>query len=234
MASVAVPALKYLTVPPVTKHTATIIFLHGLGDTGHGWEPVAHMLRPALPQVKWVLPHAPQRKITVNFGMSMPGWFDIAHLGDRELFEKTEDETGFRESSRSVQKLITEEIDAGIDPSRIILGGFSQGGALTLYSGLTEERKLGGLVVLSGWLPLRSKFKSMLSAHAPSAPIFFGRGSADPLIPSEVSEMSKDFLLKDVHVKDLTYKTYSGLGHSTDERELKDLKEWLQKVLPEA
>jgi predicted esterase len=99
---------------------------------------------------------SPTISITANFGMQMPGWFDIKAFD----FKSAEDEEGMMKTVHSLNQLITSEVDAGVDPSRIVLGGFSQGGAMTLLTGLTNERRLAGLVVLSGWLPLRYKVKA--------------------------------------------------------------------------
>lgn len=99
----------------------------------------------------------PTIPITANMGMSMPGWFDIKEFD----FNSAEDEKGMLQTVHQLNQLITGEVDAGIEASRIVLGGFSQGGAMTLLTGLTSERKLAGLAVLSGWLPLRYKFKSV-------------------------------------------------------------------------
>ncbi|KAL0945649.1 hypothetical protein HGRIS_014803 [Hohenbuehelia grisea] len=133
-------------------------------------------------------------------------------------------------------------LEAGIDPGRIVLGGFSMGGAMTLLTGLSIKEQLGGLVVLSGWLPLRNKLKSMLSSHAKDVPIFWGHGADDPLVQLRWGKLSKDVLtsseigipeaLSPSEGKGLSFNVYPGLQHSASDRELDDAKTWLKKVLP--
>ncbi|KAI0686491.1 Phospholipase/carboxylesterase [Cytidiella melzeri] len=230
-------SLKVLSVAARSKHTATIIFTHGLGDSGYGWKPVATMLGsiPEFQHIKWVLPHAPQMPVTANGGMVMPSWFDI------EGFDfETEDEPGMLRTLRALNELITAEVDAGIPAERIVIGGFSQGGAMSLLTGLTAERKLAGLVVMSGWLPLRNKFKAMLSEHAKRLPIFWGHGQDDPLVKYQWAQRSTAFLdsvlgigpAKGDSVVGVEFHAYPGLVHSASEEELEDLQTWLKKVLP--
>ncbi|KIJ37418.1 hypothetical protein M422DRAFT_33751 [Sphaerobolus stellatus SS14] len=235
--------LKFLVVPPKAKHTATVIFLHGLGDSGAGWEPVARFLqqKQGLSHVKWVLPHARMNSVTMNFGMQMPSWYDIYSLGD--IGERKEDEKGMLESVRSINEIITAEVDAGVPASRIVLGGFSQGGAMTLLTGLTTEYKLGGLAVLSSYLPMREKMKSMLTDHARSLPIFMAHGTADEVVAFKYGERSFHYLrdqLKFPAVEPgkvagvgVRFEKYEDLGHSADPEELKDLGEWLKGVITE-
>ncbi|KAJ7368823.1 Phospholipase/carboxylesterase [Mycena albidolilacea] len=233
----AIAPLKVLTVAALSKHTATVIFVHGLGDSGHGWKPVADMFKSQLPHVKWILPHAPALSVTANAGMVMPAWFDILSFG----FNAAEDEKGMLQTMHSLNQLITAEVDAGIPASRIVLGGFSQGAAMTVLTGLTAERKLAGLAVLSGWLPLREKIKAMASDHAASIPIFWAQGAEDPLVRPEMARQSADFVIEHIRtpvapttgeLKGLAYHSYDGVEHSTNQKELDDLKAWLKKALP--
>lgn len=231
--------LKYLVVPPIAKHTATVIFVHGLGDTGHGWKPVADMLSPTMPHVKWILPHAPQQSVTANFGMIMPSWFDIKDFS----FNSAEDERGMLTSVRMLEGVIRQEVESGLDASRIVLGGFSQGGVMSLLGGLTSERKLGGVVVLSAWLPLHAKFKAMMSGHAKSLPIFWGHGTADPLVRFEFAKRSIEYLVgtcgltrldrDKIGSPGLTFMEYQGVQHSSSEKELVDMGRFLKRVVPE-
>jgi predicted esterase len=226
-----VAALKALAIDPITKHTATVIFVHGLGDTGHGWASLAREYSndPRFHHVKWVLPHAPKQAVTANMGMVMPTWFDIETF----QLDTQEDEPGMLRSSMGLNKLITEEIDAGIDSSRIVLGGFSQGGAMSLLTGLTGERQLGGIAVLSGWLPLNAKFKSMWNERLKTTPIFWGHGKADPLVRYKYAQDSVEFLKSQLGIPlaedRLVFKSYEGLQHSADPREIEDMREWLAK-----
>ncbi len=127
-----------ISLPPsnLSRHTATVIFLHGLGDTGNGWAPVSKDLALHLPHVKFLFPTAPTRNITVNMGMSMPGWFDIAHLDINSLKDMMEgkpaDENGIEESVAYIHQLVDIEIKSGIPRHRIVVGGFSQGGHVRL------------------------------------------------------------------------------------------------------
>ncbi|PFH49264.1 hypothetical protein AMATHDRAFT_148040 [Amanita thiersii Skay4041] len=239
LAAAAVTApLKFLTVPAASKHTATVIFIHGLGDTGHGWKPVADMFKvdPLLSHIKWVLPHSPVRSVTANLGLEMPSWFDIYSFG----FSGEEDEAGMLQSSRQINELITAEVNAGVDPGRIVLGGFSQGGAMSLLTGLTSERKLAGLAVLSGWLPLHKKIQAMVSQHALSTPIFWGHGTADPLVKYQMCKDSVDYLTTVIGIpkatqgdnKGLKCIPYEGMAHVAFPEELDDLKSWLKNVIP--
>ncbi|KAJ3013930.1 hypothetical protein NUW54_g1445 [Trametes sanguinea] len=234
-------ALKVLTVTPRAKHTATIIFVHGLGDTGYGWKPVADMFAAEMQHVKWVLPHAPSIPVTANGGMKMPGWFDIYEFGG--AINAREDEEGMLKTVHALNQLITAEVDAGIPADRILLGGFSQGAAMSLLTGLTTERRLAGLAVLSGWLPLRLKIKAMMSDHAKKLPIFWGHGKADPIVRYDRATMSLEYIKSQLNLNapvapekvlegGIEFHSYEGLPHSVDDQELVDLKTFLKKVLP--
>jgi lysophospholipase-1 len=175
-------------------------------------------------------------------------------------FKTAEDESGMLQSSRLLNELISAEVDSGIDSSRIVLGGFSQGGVMSLLTGLTSERKLGGIAVLSGWLPLHNKFKSvriltlcssngtdtaqfqMMSQHAKSLPIFWGHGSGDPLVKYELCTKSVEYLKNTCGISELgagdegndgiRCKVYRGMAHTSCPEELNDLKVWLSAVIP--
>ncbi|KAF9498764.1 Phospholipase/carboxylesterase [Pleurotus eryngii] len=225
--------LKFISLPPKSRHSATVFFIHGLGDTGHGWKPVADMFRldPALSHVKWILPHSPVRAVQANLGMEMPSWFDIYSFG----FNTNEDEVGMIQSARSINQLIMNEVESGMDPSRIILGGFSQGATMSLLTGMMSELKLGGIIVLSGWLTLRSKFK-----EATSTPVFWGQGAQDSLVKSAFGRESADFLVTELGMpvgvpnecRGLSFITYDNLGHATNPMELDDVCNWLKKAIP--
>ncbi|KAF8915420.1 Phospholipase/carboxylesterase/thioesterase [Mucidula mucida] len=159
MASTLAGPLKYLTVSPIAAHTATVVFIHGLGDSGHGWKPVAEMFSadPAMQHIKWVFPHAPNMAVTANGGMVMPSWYDIYSFGG---LKEEEDEEGILRSAKAIKQLIDSEISStSIQPNRVVIGGFSQGGVMSLLTGMTMDKKLAGIVGLSCYLTLRAKFK---------------------------------------------------------------------------
>lgn len=232
-------SLKTLIVPPGGKHTATVIFMHGLGDSGYGWKPVADQLSrdQGLQHVKWVLPHAPSAPCTANGGMVMPGWFDIFSFG----FKGAEDEVGILRSRDEVEKLITQEVDAGLPANRIVISGFSQGGAITLATGLTTPRQLAGLTVLSGWLPIKDKIKVLPGSPVTTTPIFWGHGEDDQLVKLSLGRMSEEEL-KNAGVNEakepgdpgIFFRTYPNLGHSAGTEEIYDWTNWLKKVIPPA
>ncbi|EIN11067.1 Phospholipase/carboxylesterase [Punctularia strigosozonata HHB-11173 SS5] len=233
------PQLKYVTVEPSAVHTASFILVHGLGDSGNGLKPVAESIsrNSALSHIKWILPNAPVRRVTVNRGALMPAWFDIFQFGSTTQ----EDEQGMQETAQSLNELISAEVANGVDPSRIVLGGFSQGGVMTLLAGLSNERKLGGLVVLSGRVPLMGKFKDLVSSHATEVPIFWGHGTEDPVVRFDLARNGVQ-LLQELGVKSaspgdggnggLSFHAYEGLGHSLSAQEIEDLSNWLQRVVP--
>ncbi|CAE6527363.1 unnamed protein product [Rhizoctonia solani] len=225
----AAAALKYIVVPPRAAHTATIIFSHGLGDTGDGWKPVATMLASQFPHVKWVLPHAPVIPITINSGLEMPGWFDLYSLGKSD---DKEDEEGLLRSSGLINQLVGAENAAGIPNERIVIGGFSQGAALSLVHGLTSEKKYAGLAILSGWFPMRKRLQTLLSASATSTPIFWGHGTADPVVPYKFGKMSADHMQSNLGFTNLQFNSYEKMAHSADQQEIVDLGAWLRKVIP--
>ena len=130
--------MKNLVISPSSAHKSTIILLHGLGDSGHGWLSAAEMLSPSLPNTKWILPNAPNIKITLNYGASMPGWYDILSLSPNSK----EDEPGLYKSIGFLSSLISQEIESGIPSNKIIVAGFSQGAAVSLLYGATTNVQL--------------------------------------------------------------------------------------------
>ncbi|KAH7037154.1 acyl-protein thioesterase-1-like protein [Microdochium trichocladiopsis] len=227
--------MQPLLFEAASKHSATVIFLHGLGDTGHGWASAVEnwRMRSRLNHVKFMLPHAPMIPITCNGGMQTPGWYDIAALTGRvEDLRNNQDETGLLRSREYVSGLIQAEIDAGIPSNRIVLGGFSQGGAVSLFTGLTGGFKLAGIIGMSSYMPLDSKLAGYLekSDLNRKTPVQMCHGSADPVVPTALGKETHDMLKKLGFDVDLTI--YPGLGHSACLEEIEEVEGFIGKCLP--
>ena len=214
-----------IVVPPASAHGATVIWLHGLGDSGNGWAPIAHELN--MPHVKWVFPNAGARPITLNGGMSMPAWADIIGLSP----EAPEDEEGTMAARDLIHSLIADEVRAGVPANRIVVGGFSQGAAMACVACLTHEQPLAGCFLLSGWLALRAKFPALLAAGGKATRIFQAHGTQDMVVPFLFGQMSSQ-LIGSFGVQ-LDFKSYS-MAHASCPQELADLKAFLSQVIPPA
>ncbi|KAK3393043.1 Phospholipase/carboxylesterase/thioesterase [Podospora didyma] len=224
-----------LIFPATARHTATVIFIHGLGDTGHGWASGVEnwRRRQKLDEVKFILPHAPQIPITCNWGTKMPGWYDIHTIdGSAEGMRKNEDEAGVMLSNEYFHGLIQQEIDAGIPADRIVIGGFSQGGAMSLFSGLTSKVKLAGIVALSSYLLLSLKFAELVPKPAfnKETPIFMAHGDSDQVVNVSLGTQSRDLLQKMGY--NVSMKIYPHMGHSACPEELDDVEAFLRQRLP--
>ncbi|HEC26579.1 MAG TPA: carboxylesterase, partial [Gammaproteobacteria bacterium] len=173
----------FLVVETGKEPVASVIWAHGLGADKYDFESIIPMLDlPDSLPIRFIFPNAPIRPITVNGGMEMRGWYDIRSIAINEK----EDAEGVKESARALAGLIEEQISLGIPSSRIILAGFSQGGAIALYQGLQHPQQLAGIIVLSSYLPLHNTLDEILSEFASSTPIFMGHGSQDPIVPVEL------------------------------------------------
>lgn len=225
-------------VPALKKHTSTVILAHGLGDSGASWVGLAQnwRRRSKFEETSFIFPNAPMIPITVNGGMVMPGWYDIAHLGqdmDYEDAQRNQDENGIIKTRDYFNSLIKEEIDKGIDPSRIVIGGFSQGGAISLFTGITNGHKLGGVFGLSCYLLLATKLRELSpQGELPNqkTPFFLGHGHEDPVVRYEFGKMTHEHLKNMGFV--VEFHSYRGLAHTADPRELDDLGNFIAKVLP--
>ena len=174
---------------PDAAPSAAVIWLHGLGADGFDFVPVAEALALPTPP-RYLFPNAPLRPITLNGGMPMRGWYDILSLDRNGL----QDETGVRASAARVDGLIQAQIEAGIAAERIILAGFSQGGAIALHTALRHPLRLGGLLALSTYLPLAGQLASEASATNRDLPILMCHGTRDPVLPAKLGEDSRDAL----------------------------------------
>ena len=164
---------------------AAVIWLHGLGADGHDFEPIVPELALARP-VRFIFPHAPVRPVTINAGMRMRAWYDIFQLGGG-----AEDEAGVRASQRLVEALIAREESRGIAPAKIVLAGFSQGGAVVLQTALRHPERLAGILALSTYLPLAGTLGEEASAANARIPIFMAHGSFDEIIPIDRAQASR-------------------------------------------
>jgi len=223
-----------LVVPALKKHTATVIWAHGLGDSGAGWMDIAknYRRRGIFDEVKFIFPNAPTIPITVNFGMQMPGWYDITTF---DSLAQAHDQPGILKSRDYFNALVKEEIDKGISSSRIVLGGFSQGGAISIFTGITSPHPLAGIFGLSSYLLLHDKLASYMNSsneENKNVPIFMGHGDSDPLVKHEWGlDTAKS--LRELGFKSIDFRTYKGLVHSADMKEMDDLEKWLEKRLPD-
>ncbi|PWY83450.1 alpha/beta-hydrolase [Aspergillus heteromorphus CBS 117.55] len=168
--------------------------------------------------------------------MTMPGWYDLAKLGrdlDFEESVRTQDEPGILRSREYFNTLIKEQVEQGIKPSRIVLGGFSQGGAMSLFAGVTHPEKLGGVFGLSCYLLLSDRIKNYLPEDWPNkkTPVFMGHGEDDDVVKYDFGTMSAK-LLREMGLEDLKFNSYPDLGHSADPAEIEDLEKFLSKAIP--
>ncbi len=204
---------------------ASIIWLHGLGADGNdfaGIVPELHL--PASCKIRFIFPHAPYRPITLNNGYVMRGWYDISSL----QFGNGEDEDGIRESQHQIEQLIEQEIARGISPQRIILAGFSQGGAITLHTGLRYSQPLGGLMVLSSYLPLANTLAQEASQENKHIPLFMAHGLQDDIVNYQYGVQSRMHLQQAGYSID--WHDYP-MGHSVCMEEIRHISQWIQSTL---
>ncbi|MFZ6645407.1 alpha/beta hydrolase [Undibacterium sp. TJN25] len=205
--------------------SAAIIWMHGLGADANDFVPIAKELDlSGCPDIRFVFPNAPTMPVTINNGYVMRSWYDI--LGTD--LARREDEAGLRASQASVEQLVAREISRGIPTERIILAGFSQGCAMTLQTGLRYPQKLGGLLCLSGYLPLRDLVAAERSAANQDTPIFLAHGRGDQMIQIQRAEQSRD-LLAAMGYK-VEWHEYM-MQHSVCQEEIDDIGPWLRRVL---
>ncbi|MBR7777347.1 alpha/beta hydrolase [Undibacterium rugosum] len=219
---------QYLTtieLESAPQATASIIWMHGLGADANDFVPIVKELDlRACPPIRFVFPNAPTMPVTINGGYVMRAWYDI--LGTD--IARREDEAGLRQSQGEIEKLIAREIERGIPAHRIILAGFSQGCAMTLQTGLRYPQQLGGMLCLSGYVPLSEHIAAERHPANQNTPIFLVHGVADPVIPLQRAEQSRQ-LLEQCGYK-IEWHTYP-MPHSVCAEEIVDIGNWLTKVL---
>ncbi|MEO8993485.1 MAG: alpha/beta hydrolase [Rhodanobacter sp.] len=215
-----------MTLPTVEHETAanpshSVIWLHGLGADGNDFAPVVpELVDPAWPAIRFIFPHAPVRPVTINNGASMRAWYDIAAFD----LNARQDEAGMRTSVAAVEMLIAREHGRGVTSEHIVLAGFSQGGAIALAAGLGHVEPLAGIIALSTYLPAYATLPKEHSAANATTPIFWGHGSADPVVALPRGIESRDHLIAQGYRVD--WHTYS-MGHSVCAEEIADLRAWL-------
>tara|TARA_R110002096_G_scaffold147671_25_gene307873 strand:- start:14258 stop:14935 length:678 start_codon:yes stop_codon:yes gene_type:complete len=211
--------------PPETADSC-VIWLHGLGADGHDFEGIHPELGKTVTQkTKFIFPHAPYRSVTINGGYKMRAWYDIV---DTDLSRRA-DESGVRESAEILEALIQQQTDAGIPASRIVIAGFSQGGAIVLHTGIRTKEALGGIMALSTYLPVpESVDQEVNRANADKTAIFMGHGLYDDVIAHDHAVASKG-KLEELGFK-VTWESYP-MPHSVCAEEISDIADWLKKVL---
>jgi phospholipase/carboxylesterase len=186
------PLLPTFEIDPEIAPRFTVIWLHGLGANGHDFEDIIPLLHlPPERGVRFVFPHAPEHPITINGGMVMPAWYDLRSLD----FEKEVDEQQINASSLQIEALIQREIDSGIPPERILLAGFSQGGAIVYHTALRYPHTLAGIIALSTYLPTASQVIRERHSANFSTPMFISHGTLDEIVPYYLGEGAKDKLI---------------------------------------
>ena len=214
-----------IELQPDAAPDASIIWLHGLGADGYDFEGVVPMLE--LPQeaaVRFVFPHAPVQPVSLNGGLEMRSWFDIYGIG--AAFPQ--DEVGIEASAARVHDLIDRERQRGIEPQRILLAGFSQGGAVVLHAGLRSREPLAGILALSTWLPLPQRLEAEAQAERKQTPILMVHGTEDSVVPLDLAQSSSEYLLAAGFAPE--FRTFP-IAHAISAEELGQIGQWLRERL---
>ena len=215
-----------IVMTPATPPQGSIIWMHGLGADGTDFVPLVPELRlPDNMAPRFIFPNAPVRAVTVNNGMPMPAWYDIYSLGVRDR----EDAAGIRASAAVVHGLIDRERGSGISAHRIVLAGFSQGGAIALQAGVRYPEALAGILALSTYLPLRASLAAEATAANKTIPILMCHGREDPIVPMDLARQSFEVLSSAGFAP--RWRDYS-MQHQLCAEEIVDISQWLVQVLP--
>jgi phospholipase/carboxylesterase len=217
--------LDAIVIETAPAPTAAVIWMHGLGADGHDFEPIVPELRLGpRPAIRFVFPHAPLRPVTINQGHVMRAWYDIRALAG----VRREDEAGVRQSARQIESLIARERQRGIPAERLVLAGFSQGGAMALHTGLRHAERLAGVMALSCYLPLASTLEAEAAPANRAVPIFWAHGVHDPMIPLALAEQSREQLAALGYP--IEWHQYA-MPHSVSAEEIAEIARWLGRVL---
>jgi phospholipase/carboxylesterase len=216
--------LETIEIETAAKPSAAVIWLHGLGADGHDFEPIVPELGlPASRPVRFIFPNAPQRPVTINMGMRMRAWYDILQMGGG-----TEDEAGIRESQAQIEGLIAGEVKRGVPHNKIVLAGFSQGGAIVLQTALRQREKLAGVMALSTYLPLARTLEKERTSGNAALPIFMAHGRFDDMIGMDRAALSRDALLALGYP--VEWHEYP-MPHSVCPQEIADIAAFLLRIL---
>ena len=217
------PFLPAIEVEPVATANAAVIWLHGLGASGHDFEPIVPELQlPASMAVRFVFPHAPERPVTINGGYVMPAWYDILEMN----FERKIDQAQIQASAADIKALIQREIDRGIPSQRIVLAGFSQGGAVAYETALSFQQPLAGLMALSTYFATAHTVQPHPANKA--LPIFVFHGVYDPVVGEALGQQAVSHLqAMGYHPQ---YRSY-GMEHAVCPQQIADISAWLQQIL---
>lgn len=214
-----------ITLEPERPADAAVIWLHGLGADGNDFVSVVPELRlPAEAAVRFVFPHAPVRPVTINNGMAMRAWYDIVALSR----SGPEDADGIEDSARRIAGLLDAQREQGIDARRLVLAGFSQGGAIALHTGLRYPHRLGGVLALSTYLPLNARLAGEAHDANRDTPILMCHGSLDPMVPMALGQTSRDLLQAQNYRVD--WRDYP-MQHQVCMEEIEHISAWLATLL---
>ena len=204
---------------------AAVIWLHGLGADGNDFVPIIDQLQlPSQLAIRFIFPHAPVRPITINQGYQMSGWYDISSLSMVEQ----EDEAGIKESSTILKQLCEEQEASGITASRIVLAGFSQGGAIALHCGLRYPKPLAGIMALSTYLALAETLENEISDCATETPIFMGHGRQDDVVAYSSAKQGMEQL--EANNLEVHWHEYE-MNHAVCIEEIDHIRQWLIEIL---
>ena len=217
--------LDSIIIETQAQPDAAVIWLHGLGADGNDFVPIVDQLQlPSHYAIRFIFPHAPVRPITINQGYQMSAWYDISSLSIVEQ----EDEAGIKESSAILKQLCEEQEADGIDSSRIIVAGFSQGGAIALHCGCRYPKPLAGIMALSTYLALPDTLSDEISDCAVETPVFMAHGLQDDVIAYEYGTQSMEQL--DANNIEVQWHEYD-MGHSVCLEEIHHIRQWLTQQL---
>lgn len=212
-------------IEPQSPADACVIWLHGLGADGHDFvDAVPSLGLPAGNRVRFIFPHAPVMPITMNGGMVMPAWYDIGAIDLRAA----QDEPGIRKSEQAILALLNDQVQKGIKSERIILAGFSQGGAMALHTALRYPQRLAGAIILSSYLPLQEQLASQKSAANSQLPLFMAHGFMDTVVSYWIGQQSCTHLQAAGFKVD--WHSYP-MAHTVSMSELHDIGVWIKNAL---
>ncbi len=215
--------LDAIQIDTQAEPDCAVIWLHGLGANGHNFEPVVEQLDlPKSVRARFIFPHAPVRAVTLNNGAHMPAWYDIYGLD----MDSEEDVEGIQTIKMAINALIEQQVNQGIQTRRIILAGFSQGGALALYTGLSYPHQLAGLLALSCYLPLYRQLQDYIAQNGQLLPIFLAHGALDDVIPLAFARLAWQLLEQQGF--QVRWREYP-CAHTVCPQEITDVRGWLLK-----